>query len=131
MPNKSLRIAIYASNTVAFHAKSLDERPLGGTETGIIRLAEALLKLGHNVTVYVPFENPPESQPVYKHYREIKKSEPVDLFISVRDWIPLLYRIQAKKRCLWTGDSYDQFSNFGMGDRRVSHQIDHLFTVSD
>jgi hypothetical protein len=41
-----LKIGIFCGNVIPFHAKSLNERPLGGTETGVIRLSEALESLG-------------------------------------------------------------------------------------
>lgn len=126
-----MRIAFFASGTVPFHAKTLDERPLGGTETGIIRLAEALDRLGHEVSVFTPLENPPVSRPRYFPQSTVETHPPVDVFVAIRDWIPNLYKIEAKRRCLWTGDSYDQFSNFGLGDRRVAARIDELLTVSE
>ena len=129
-----MRIAILGTSIVPIHAKSLDERPLGGTETGIIHLAAELQKRGCDVTVYTTHDNPPASprgSPRYLNKADIEKSEPLDVYISVRDWIPLLYGVRAKKRFLWTGDSYDQLPNFGIGDKRVSHLIDGLLTVSD
>lgn len=125
-----MKFAIYCSNVVPFHAFSLLERPLGGTETGVIRLAESLERKGHEVTVFTPLENPPESKPRYLHKSEIEKSGHFDIFIAVRDWIPLLFNVSCKKRFFWTGDSYDQFPNFGIGDKRISGAIDGLLAVS-
>src|SRR5947209_2216320 len=98
-----MKIAFFASNVVPIHPKSLDERPLGGTETGIIRLAEALENRGHEVTVFTPLENPPESRPRYLPLASVEKVGPVDAFVSIRDWIPLFYKIPTKLRMLWTG----------------------------
>lgn len=125
-----MKISIYAGNLLPLHAQILDERPLGGTETGVVRLAQKLKDLGHQVRVYTNSENPPASDPQYLPLREIEKSEPIDVFISVRDWIPLFYRVPAKKRFFWTGDSYDQFSNYGLGDHRVIQQVDYFLAVS-
>jgi glycosyltransferase involved in cell wall biosynthesis len=41
-----------------------------------------------------------------------------------------MYKIPTKLRMIWTGDSYDQLSNFGMGDKRVHSGVDCLLTVS-
>jgi glycosyltransferase involved in cell wall biosynthesis len=125
-----LKISFFAGNLLPIHASILDERPMGGTETAVIRLAEKLKNLGHQVRVYTSAENPPPSEPQYLPLQEIEKSEPIDVFVSVRDWIPLFYRVPAKKRMFWTGDSYDQFSNYGLGDRRVIQQVDHFLAVS-
>ncbi|MBN8554972.1 MAG: glycosyltransferase family 4 protein [Deltaproteobacteria bacterium] len=128
-----MRIAFFASSVVPFHAKTLEERPLGGTETGVIRLSEALAELGHDVTVFTPMEEIPSafsaSNPKYLPQNQIEKSGPFDIFVAVRDWIPTLYNVPARKRMMWTGDSYDQFSNFGLGDKRVAERIDTLLTV--
>lgn len=126
-----MKIAFYASNIVPIHAKSLTERPLGGVETGLIYLSECLASLGHEVTVFTPLENPPESKPRYLSHKAIESHGPVDAFISVRDWIPVLYRLSAKTRFFWTGDSYDQFPNFGMGDKRLAQSINAFLAVSE
>lgn len=126
-----MKIAFFASNTLPIHAESLNERPMGGTETGIIRLAEALQALGHEVTVFTPHTEPPPSQPLYLPHSAIEKHPPVDALVAIRDWIPTFYKIQAKRRFFWSGDSYDVFSNFGLGDKRVGGMIDAFLTVSD
>ncbi len=125
-----MKIAIFGSSIVPIHARSLDERPLGGTETGIIRLAAELQSKGCDVTVFTTHPNPPASQPRYLPKEAIESCGAVDAYISVRDWIPLLYNVKARKRFLWTGDSYDQFPNFGIGDKRVAHLTDGLLAVS-
>jgi glycosyltransferase involved in cell wall biosynthesis len=128
-----MKIAFFASNIVPIHAQSLAERPLGGTETGLIHLASALHQLGNEVTVFSPHENPPQvaHQPKYLHYRNVENLSNVDAFVAIRDWIPLLYKVPTRKRLLWSGDSYDQFSNYGLGDKRVQKMIDALLTVSE
>lgn len=136
-----VRIAFFASTVVPFHANTLNERPLGGTETGIIRLSNALQDLGHDVSVLVPQVEaaepnalkfaPRSSLPRYLPHTIVESHPEVDAYISVRDWIPTMYKIPAKLRLFWTGDSYDQFSNFGVGDKRVHSGIDYLLTVSE
>lgn len=127
-----MKIAIYCSNIVPIHSRTLDERAVGGTETGVIRLAEALNALGHEVTVYTPHENPPPSKPVYLNKSKIVESEEFDAFIAVRDWIPLLFQeVKAKRKYFWTGDAADQYPNYGIGDRRLSAQVTALLAVSE
>ena len=46
-----MKFLFVPGSTLPFHGKTLDERPLGGTETGAIRLAECLDELGHEVHV--------------------------------------------------------------------------------
>lgn len=126
-----MRIVFFATNIVPVHARTLEERALGGTETGLIRLAEALDRLGHEVIVYTPFENPPTSKPIYLNSKQLEKGVTCDVFVSLRDWIPMFYGVNAPIKCVWTGDSWDHFLTFGMGDKRVSKAIDALLTVSD
>jgi len=125
-----MKIAFYANNLIPVHAKIIDERPIGGTETGLIRFAEELTKLGHEVSVYGPHPNPPDSTPKYLPAREIERAPEFDFFICIRDWIPCFYKIKTKKIFFWTGDSYDQFPNYGIGDKRISDRIDALLCVS-
>lgn len=108
-----------------------DERPLGGTETGVIRLARALHDLGHTVRVLTRLENPPLSLPLYLPISAIGQLGPADLLISIRDWKPLFLPINAKRRMLWTGDAYDQPVTVGIGDRRIVDQTDLLLCVSN
>ena len=126
-----MKIAFYPSSCVPFHGLSLDERPLGGTETGVIRLSEAIANLGAEVVVFTGVDNPPLTKSLFLPFRTFRDLGPVDIFVSIRDWNPLLLPISTKLRFLWTGDSFDQIQNVGIGDRRVSGVIDQLLTVSD
>ena len=126
-----MRIAIVAAAGVPAHAHSLEERPLGGTETAVICLAQELHQLGHRVTVVTPLETPPLSVPLYLPLRAIHDLGEHEVLISVRDWNPLLLPLPAKKRLLWTGDSYDQPSSVGFGDKRIAARIDRLLAVSN
>ncbi len=126
-----MKIVFYPQSLLPVHAKSLEERPMGGTETGLIRLAEALDKRGHSVVVFTSEKNPPESKPAYYHLSKAQGLKAVDVFISIREWIPLVYPLPARKKFFWTGDSYDQVHNFGLGDKRLARVIDGVLTVSD
>lgn len=126
----SMRLAFVASSTALFHPRSLEERPLGGTETGIIRLSEHLARRGHEVFIFTKNPKVYEGNPTYRPLESLEGSGAYDALISIRDWIPLFYQVNAKKRFFWTGDSYDQFPNFGLGDQRVVQRIDGLLAVS-
>lgn len=124
-----MRIAFFI-NTIPFNDRTLEERPLGGTETGVSRLARALNGMGHEITVLTADPNPPLSNPLYVSVDSIKDLGPVDAFISVRDWKHLFGPIQARLKLLWTGDSDEQPYSIGLGDKRVVDQIHLLLTVS-
>lgn len=126
-----MKIIFFPQSCIPFHARTLDERPLGGIETAVIRLAAALDGLGHEVKVLTALENPPLSAPLYLPIRAMHDIGPADVLISVRDWQTTFVPIEAKLRLFWTGDSYDQPQTVGIGDRRVVRSIDWLCTVSN
>jgi glycosyltransferase involved in cell wall biosynthesis len=126
-----MRIVFLPTNCLPFHGKTLDERPLGGTETGVIRLAEALSSAGHDVFVVSSFENPPLTEPLYIPLRAVFFLGEIDILIGVRDWQSIFSEIPAKKRFLWTGDSYDQPQTVGLGDKRIANRLDGLLCVSE
>lgn len=125
-----MKLLFVPMSTLPFHGESLEERPLGGTETGVINLASCLKKMGHEVFVISDFANPPLSDPLYVPFRALELIGPVDAFIAVRDWRALSLPIKARVRAFWTGDAYDQPLSVGIGDKRVTNLIDLFFTVS-
>ncbi|MCB0325280.1 MAG: glycosyltransferase family 4 protein [Bdellovibrionales bacterium] len=126
-----MKILFVPSGCLPFHANTLAERPLGGMETAVIRLAEALSALGHRVIVLSGLPNPAVAEPLYLPIAAYGDVGPVDALIAVREWKPLLLPIEAKVKMLWTGDSYDQPQNVGIGDHRVAARMDYLLAVSD
>ncbi len=125
-----MNIIFCANECIPVHARLADERPLGGTETGVIRLARALHELGHTVRVLTALENPPLSLPLYLPISALNQLGPADLLISIRDWKPLFLPVKAAKRMLWTGDAFDQPVTVGIGDSRIVEQTDLLLCVS-
>jgi glycosyltransferase involved in cell wall biosynthesis len=119
-----------ASNCLAFDALTLEESPLGGTETAVIRLSEALANRGHSVTVYTKHPSPRSSKVKYISLSSFKEGFQTDVLIGVREWIACLVAANTKSRYFWTGDSFDQTTTYGIGDRRVSNQISGLICVS-
>lgn len=126
-----MKIVFFPSGCLPFHAKTLEERPLGGMETAVIRLAEALQKLDHRVLIISGIDNPPLSHPLYLPMRAVNDVGPADVLIAVREWKPLLVNMEARQRFIWTGDSYDQPQTVGIGDTRLIETIDRLLPVSN
>lgn len=126
-----MRIAFVPGSCTPFHGKTLQERPLGGIETAVIRLAGALDKLGHSVYVFTRVDNPPLTKPLYVPFRTLDELGEVDVLVSVRELLPLFANIRAKQRYYWTGDSYDQLQHLGLGDRRTVQQLNAALFVSD
>jgi len=126
-----MKIGFFAETLIPIHANSIEERALGGTETGVIRLAESLQRLGADVTVFTGLQNPPLSTPKYRHAPEIHRSEEFDALIVVQNIRPVFFKLPAKKVFFLTGDGPEQFPNIGLGDKRVIERLTGIFTVSE
>lgn len=132
-----MRIGFFAENCLPFHSNSLEERPLGGTETGVIRLAEQLYEMGHSVEVFTRFNynaatiNDRITGPKYFSPEHIHKSAIFDVLVLVKDYRPARFQLPAKKVFYWTGDGPEQYINFGIGDKRMIKAINALLTVSE
>ena len=126
-----MRILFFPVSCTPFHGKSLDERPLGGTETAIIRLAEALATLGHDVTVATPLKVFPETQPRYVTIKDAQQLKSLDVVIGVRGIKSIHHSFDTKKLFFWTGDSWNNVHSYGIGDSRYVNRLDGLFLVSE
>ena len=125
-----MNIAFYAGHCLPIHAYVLEERPLGGTETGIVRLAAALQQRGHMVTVFTSHNEPPPSLPRYVSHRQALNFGSFDLVVVVQHLQALILRFPAERVFFWTGDSFDQYSNFGLGDKRHADRVERFLSVS-
>lgn len=125
-----MKIAFYAASCLPVHARTLEERPLGGTETALIRVAEILQQRGYDVTVFTSHAAPPPSSPRYLPAAAVHQAGTFDLFVCVKDWRPAILGARGKRFFFWTGDGFDQYVNFGLGDARVWKAIERLITVS-
>ncbi|MCC6954399.1 MAG: glycosyltransferase family 4 protein [Deltaproteobacteria bacterium] len=126
-----MKFLFYPQGCLPVHGTTVEERPLGGTEAGLILLSRALARVGHSVTVMTGAPNPPLTNPLFLPYSALGDVGPVDVLVAVREWMPILLPIEAKRRLFWTGDSYDQPQNLGLGDRRVAARVDAFLAVSE
>lgn len=124
-------IAFYAGACIPFHARSLDERPLGGTETAVIRLSEILALRGHEVHVFTREENFPPSPVHYHNISRFSDLQQIEVLVGVQDWRTIFSGVRRRATLFWTGDSFDQYLNFGVGDPRSAERIDRFLAVSD
>lgn len=126
-----MRILFFPANCCPFHGKSLEERPLGGAETAVIRLSEALHSFGQEVVVVSQEKEIPATNPRYVHFTEVDKLGLFDAVIVIRDWRGAFIPFNAKRIYFWTGDNWDNPHTYGIGDPRFSTHISALFPVSD
>ena len=126
-----LKIAFYAGSCIPIHAYTLNDRPLGGTETALIRVAAALEARGHEVTVFTSHKVPPISKPRYLPAAQVYQHGRFDLLVLVQEWKGALFNLPAARLWFWTGDGPEQFSNYGFGDKRVVDKIERFIAVSN
>ena len=126
-----MRIGIYAGNSLPIHAGSLEERPLGGTETGVIRVAEELTRRGYEVEVFTSHQSPPPSNPRYRRAQEIFNAAPFEVVVLVQEWRGAFFNLPTSRVWVWTGDGAEQYSNVGIGDARAVARIERMLLVSE
>lgn len=125
-----MRILFFPDEFPPIHARLLDERPLSGGPTTLIRLSAALAEMGHEVIVLTADENPPISNPRYYPYRSFEQLGNFDLFVAVRGWMNLFLPIESKKRIFWTGDTISNPKTYGIGDFRFIQRVDRFLAKS-
>lgn len=116
-----------------FYSTILDYRPLGGTETAIIRISDELAKMGHEVYIYQETEFPPNPDPKGPHYISIREFVDMDSFdaaIVIRGILEIFKDWKAKKNFYWFSDSYKSMKTYGVGDKRLAERADGLFLLS-
>lgn len=121
-----MRILFLPRGCIPFHGNTLNERPLGGTESAVIRLAEVL-----DAYVSTPLAAPPLSDPLYIPEQSLGLLGAVDVTVVVRDWRGVFLPVNTKKKYFWSGDAFDQPINVGLGDKRVLSHLDKILCVSE
>src|SRR6185436_3870672 len=129
---KPMKIAIY-NNGISFDGNTPSQRPLGGSESGIVHMARELAACGHFVTVY---NNCPEPGPFenvnYVHYHQFFShylSTPWDVVIAFRSFDPLLLGRIAPRMIYWTGDAHNQPALQNLGHAVLQQNVDLVFCV--
>lgn len=127
----AMKIVFFPVYCRPFHAKTLEERPLGGTETAIIHLAEALESLGQDVTVLSDLPTHPATRPAYLSVHRAAELGEFDVLIVIRGLKGLTRPFPCKRRFYWSGDAYKNMNTFGIGDKRYVESMDAFLAVSD
>jgi glycosyltransferase involved in cell wall biosynthesis len=92
---------IFADATLHYDGRDLDRRPLGGTETSVIRCAQELARRGHEVTCFTNCDGPVEHKGVT--WRPLSGTPPrhCDLYIACHQPYLLPFVRSPKRRALW------------------------------
>ena len=82
-PEEKMATIIIADKTLHYDGRDLEKRPLGGTESSVIRLARELARRRHEVTVYTNCDGPIEHEGV--RWKPLSETRPVtcDLYVAV------------------------------------------------
>lgn len=129
-----MRIFFLAEYCIPIHALSLQERPLGGTETALIHLARNLHERGHEVKVFTSHDAPPPSPPESPQYlpaSALPLAGGCDVLVVVQQCTGVFHGVEAKKVLYWTGDGPEQFTTFGIGDERFKQRTDLILAVTN
>jgi hypothetical protein len=92
---------IIADKTERYDGRDLETRPMGGTETSVIRLARELARRHHDVTVFTNCDGPIEHMGV--KWRPLSQSPPAacDLYVAVQQPPLLGFVPKPKRRAIW------------------------------
>lgn len=92
---------VFADATLHYDGRDLDRRPLGGTETSVIRCAQELARRGHQVTVFSNCDGPIMHQGVA--WRPLSSVPPreCDLYLACHQPYLLPFVRRPKRRAIW------------------------------
>lgn len=92
---------VFADSTLRYDGRDLERRPLGGTETSVIRCARELVRRGHQVTCFTNCDGPVEDNGVT--WRPLSGTPPrvCDLYIACHQPYLLPFVSRPKRRALW------------------------------
>ena len=128
-------IFFYQPHSIAFDGRTPRTRGLGGTESAIVYLAEALSRRGHRVVVLAHCEEPGVYHGVEYVRWETMPSRAVadrpDVLVAVRDWRTIGQTRFAPLQMFWTGDAFDQQFVKTLANTEERGQIDFFMLQSD
>jgi glycosyltransferase involved in cell wall biosynthesis/Tfp pilus assembly protein PilF len=131
----ALTIFFCQPRSVVFDARTPLTRGLGGTESAIVYLAEALARRGHRVVVLNNCEEPGRFGSVeYARWETLPVrclADRPDVLVGVRYWRTIGRVRFAPLQIFWTGDAFDQPFVEHLGDRQARAGIDFFMLQSD
>jgi glycosyltransferase involved in cell wall biosynthesis len=92
---------VIADSTAPYDGRDLDQRPLGGTESSIIRCARELARRGHDVTVHTPCIEVVEHENVLWKPLNHSPQASCDLYVAVQQPRLLGFVRRPKRRAIW------------------------------
>ncbi|HEY6360091.1 MAG TPA: glycosyltransferase, partial [Vicinamibacterales bacterium] len=131
----SLTLFFWQPHSIAFDGRTPRTRGLGGTESAIVYLAEALAGRGHRVVVFNNCDEPGRHEGVeYGRWETLPAravAERPDVVVGVRDWQRIGRARLAPVQVFWTGDAFDQPVLEGLGEAAGRPEIDFFMLQSE
>ena len=125
----------YLPRSIPFDARTPRTRGLGGTESAIVYLAEALARLGHSIVVFNQCDEPGTWAGVEYARWETMPVRAVDdrpdVLVAVRHWELIGQARFAPLQIFWTGDAFDQPFLENLADPKARREIDYFMLQSD
>ena len=125
----------YQPRSIAFDARTPRTRGLGGTESAVVYLADALAKRGHRIVVFNHSEEPGQFGAVeYARWETMPArclTDRPDVVVGVRAWQMVGRARFAPLQMFWTGDAYDQPFVERLADSKARAEIDVYMMLSD
>jgi glycosyltransferase involved in cell wall biosynthesis/Tfp pilus assembly protein PilF len=107
-----LKIFFWHPRGLGYDGRTPRTKGLGGTESAVVYLAEALAERGHTVGVFNTCDEPLSVNKVeYAAWQTLPRraaADHPDVVVAVRDWKPISRNRFAPLQLFWTGDAYDQ-----------------------
>jgi glycosyltransferase involved in cell wall biosynthesis/Tfp pilus assembly protein PilF len=130
-----LTLFFYQPHSVVFDARTPRTRGLGGTESAVVYLAEALARRGHRIVVFNNCDEPGWFDGVeYARWETLPPrcvGDRPDVLVAVRAW-QLLGQVRlAPLQVFWTCDAFDQPFLENLGDACRRAEIDLFMLQSD
>ena len=130
----ALTIVFCQPRSVPFDGRTPRTGGLGGTESAIVYLAEALARRGHRVLVLNNCAAPGRVADVeYARWETLPVrcvAERPDVVVGVRFWQAIGRVRVAPLQIFWTGDAFDQPFVAGLGDAAARAEIDFVMVQS-
>jgi glycosyltransferase involved in cell wall biosynthesis len=103
---------VFFHRGVSCNGNSINEKPLGGTETALIFMAAHLRSRGHEVFVFTNVDKAGEYDGVFyrswENFETFTDQYSIDIFICVRELLPLMAKKWGKVQIYFSPDAYDQ-----------------------
>jgi glycosyltransferase involved in cell wall biosynthesis len=132
---RPLRIFFWNPQSLGYDGQTPRTKGLGGTESAVVYVAEALAERGHQIAIFNTCASKGTTNGVeYAAWQDLPVRSAMDhpdVVIAVRQWSRIARNRFAPLQLFWTGDAYDQPFLDGIGANPASGALDLVLLQSD